>query len=652
MLSEPNYPPTFSVIDVSFNGYTKEEEEANSNDLTGKNASVKDGDVTNTSTTTDTVEMKTTAMTTALPAIVIGFASSIVLCGLFLVASEFLERRKFNKRMETTMIQLSSSASGSGSGSGNLSSQSLKLVAWDEKRKQFRVISTDSSGSVYGGGADESNARIGIHRQIRHEESRNSKDYIPTTTVARIYASSDQSSLYYDESYPSDEGEEESDHQYHHDQHHDQHHNHDQHQHRRSRDDRFSHHHIVIDDMSLTDVSTMTTSLRFDNINVINTPIYDDDDNNHNSEKVTELSDIHRVSDDTKIESLVNLSTIPATKFVSLSSSSSQQQQQIQQPKAVTTAGPTEESTMKENKEEHAANISIAVQQLSESTVSTRRHTLSSFDAGIITTTSISPITSIPEVMADSEDEDDDNDDYNDDDKQLSSNIRSVSEEDESGWSSTIDKSDIDTYSDEDDISIGNKICRSIQGLESSNNKSSTLLGEGCLIAMKKNNGYTVLETEYKIQEKVQQKRADRCRLTSTTSNNQEGREDVDSLVLSCDDTSNTKSTAEYRTHPDYSYSGDDDDDMETGVAPPTNPALVDKSSTNDDPMIDCILVDNNGFHALRKDTTTTIDNDDDDTTHESSTTTRTPTESNYYCELSAERASGSPSSATFTSYV
>ena len=130
---------------MSYNGYV------NSNDLDGNSANVDededdDSTATTTSTTTDTVEMNTTAITTTLPAIVIGFASSIVLCGLFLVASEFFERRKFNKKIETTMIQLSSSDSGS----GNLSSQSLKLVAWDEKRKQFRVISTDSSGSFYG----------------------------------------------------------------------------------------------------------------------------------------------------------------------------------------------------------------------------------------------------------------------------------------------------------------------------------------------------------------------------------------------------------------------------------------------------------------------------------------------------------------------
>jgi hypothetical protein len=621
LLSEPNYPPTFSDIDISYNGHV------NSNDLDENNAYVDededdDSTATTTSTTTDTVEMNTTAMTTTLPAIVIGFASSIVLCGLFLVASEFLERRKFNKRIETTMIQLSSSDSGSGI--GNLSSQSLKLVAWDEKRKQFRVISTDSSGSFYGSGADESNKRIGIHRQICHEESRSSKDYIPTTAAARIDASSDQSSLYYDEVYPSDEEGEESDHQHHHDQHH----------YRHRRDDSFSHHHIVTDDMSLTDVSTMTTSLRFDNIDVINTPIYDDDDNNHNSEKVTELSDIHRVSDDTKIESLVNLSTIPATNFVSLSSLSSQQQQQ--QPKAVTTTGPTEENTMNENKNEHKANINIAVQQLSESTDSSRRHTLSYFDAGI-TTTALSLISPIPEVMADFEDDD------NDDERQLNSNICSISEEDESGWSSTIDKS---YNSDEDGISIGNKSRRSIQGLESSNNKSSILLGEGCLIDMEKNNGYTVLETEYKIQERVQQKEVDHCRLAVTmSSNNQEGREDIDSLVLSRDDTSNTKPTAEYRTHPDYSsYSDDDnedDDDIETGVT---------QSKSNIDPNIDCMLVDNNGFHPLRKDTID-IDNgddDDDDTTHESSTITES---NNYCCELSAEMGPGS-SSTTSTSYV
>ena len=625
---------------MSYNGYV------NNNDLDGNNADVdedEDDDSIASSTTTDTVEMNTTAITTTLPAIVIGFASSIVLCGLFLVASEFLERRKFNKKIETTMIQLSSSDSGS----GNLSSQSLKLVAWDEKRKQFRVISTDSSGSFYGSGADESNKRIGIHRQIRHEESRSSKDYIPTTAVARIYASSDQSSLYYDEVYPSDEEGEKSDHQHHHDQHHNRH----------RRDDCFSHHQIVTDDMSLTDVSTITTSLRFDNIDVINTPIYDDDDNNHNSDKVTELSDIHRVSDDTKIESLVNLSTIPATKFVSLSSLSSQQQQ----PKAVTTTGPTEENTMNENKKEHTADINIAVQQLSESTDSSKRHTLSSFDAGI-TTTALSLILPIPEVMADFEDDDNDNDD---DEKQLNSNICSVSEEDESGWSSTIDKS---YNSDEDGISIGNESRRSIQGLESSNNKSSILLGEGCLIAIEKNNGYTVLETEYKIQERVQQKVADHCYLAVTTSgNNQEGREDIDFLVLSRDDTSNTKSTAEYRTHPDYSYSDDDndnegndnedndndnedndnEDNIETGITPP---------KSNNDPDIDCILVDNNGFHPLQKDAID-IDNgddddDDDDTTHESSTVTRTSTESNNYsCELSAEMSPGS-SSTTFTSYV
>jgi len=745
-LIEPNYyPPTFNVIDVSYNGLTSittatpENNEANNKEVIEKNNYIDndDGSPTVTSTTssssssstTKTVEVNTTAMT-ALPAIVIGFASTIVFCGLFLFMSEFRERRRFNKSMAASMIQMSSDISGSGDDSGDHSSSQkkhLKLVAWDGK--QFRVISnTDSNGGCQG---DESTSRrIGIHRRIQsphHNNNNNNNEesgifLTNTAAAARIYdnnSSSNESSLYYDDSYPSDEERQEEDNDLH------QCHPSPRHCRHRCRDDYFSshNHQIYITDensISFSAVSTMTTSsVRFNNSNIINAPIYDNnnddfDDNDENkndhhrrnSETITELSDIHRVSDDTKIKSLVNLGTIPATtKFVASASV-------VLEDSKVVIMSSNKESTkmmIHENKEQHTSAISLQHHvSNSDPNDNSKRHTLSSFDAGVTSTstttgvaTGITSITSpIPEIMIDTDVEDEDD---NDDEKINSHNNCSFSEEgNEPGWSNTIGKSH--TYSDNSDdenqkVIIGKtshqsrRCCSSsidtIQSIAaestttknnnynksslSSSSSSSILSGEDSLIAIEKNNGYTVLETEYKILEEKWQKVMSRSSAATTTmatmttsskEEEDEGREDVvvvdadSSLALLSYDRSEmttTTSTDEYRTHPDYSSDNDNDDnDYESVFAPPsllttttaTNPSMtvIDKcNNADDDSNNDIILVDNSGFHHHHQESLPKkkimVDNnnddaDDDTITHESSTSHTSTTESNYSYDL------------------
>ena len=327
---------SYNVIDVSFDGYADATNKDTVEDIGATAATISSSSVTISAM----AEIDTSAMNrakTTLPAIVIGFASTIVFCGLFFIVSEFRERREFKKMMmkeaavsSTMMIELSSDTNASNDGvvstrcDHSQSSRPFQLVEWDGK--QFRVVSVESDSSSpctnesYG-------SRLGFHQTSYYNDNEskisgnNSQKHVAGATAAdRIYDSSiDQSSLYYDVHkeyhHPTDNnvaGENIDDNK--------QEYNDVApiHRHGRRTGDYFFNHQIITnydDDESLSAISSLTTSLRLRNI----------------SDNVTELSDGCRVSDEVPIENFINLSHIPATKVVPSSSSSLSRLEELQQ---------------------------------------------------------------------------------------------------------------------------------------------------------------------------------------------------------------------------------------------------------------------------------------------------------------------------------
>ena len=558
-LSESYHPTAFSPIDVSYDGYI------------GTSTDDYYDAVGDSTTGTETVN--TSAPLATLPIFVIGFSGTIVLCGLFLLFSEFRERRKLDKRMMMVIQSLSENSDLSGSYENPTSHYSF--------RGSVNSTGSTTRSIVYG------NESRSAHRS--HEGS-SKIDYVPTAADTCIYDNSDHSSLYYDghhsDYYAAAEGGE----RHHH------HCNHPHHYHRseqrylshRDRDrDRYQHPAFLQlyrpDDGSLSAVSTLTPSF-----SVINTPIYDNDVNHHReSQQTMELSDIHRVPTDTKLQSLVELGTIPATFAAaavtstaaspSLSPSSSQQQHSALRnardlaaaAAAVSvTVGPTvqvvERSSKKENNNKmDYSGMDFPLQQLSGSgTCGGRRYTLSDFDAGIA-----SPIV---ETMAD------DNDGNTE-----RIGLRSIAEEDDSGWISYSNDEKSDESSSYfyycDNMSGG--ITYPEGSIDPSYFKTTELLGEGSLMTMAKLNGYTTLETEYKI---IQDERRRRRRREDDNDDDDDYDDDdddidididIDSLILPSVDASTMTPTHDYRIHPDII---DNDVNVDNFSSPPD----MDKSNS------------------------------------------------------------------------
>ena len=336
LFNDRSLTESYNVIDVSFDGYADATNKDTVEDIGATAATISSSSVTISAM----AEIDTSAMNrakTTLPAIVIGFASTIVFCGLFFIVSEFRERREFKKMMmkeaavsSTMMIELSSDTNASNDGvvstrcDHSQSSRPFQLVEWDGK--QFRVVSVESDSSSpctnesYG-------SRLGFHQTSYYNDNEskisgnNSQKHVAGATAAdRIYDSSiDQSSLYYDVHkeyhHPTDNnvaGENIDDNK--------QEYNDVApiHRHGRRTGDYFFNHQIITnydDDESLSAISSLTTSLRLRNI----------------SDNVTELSDGCRVSDEVPIENFINLSHIPATKVVPSSSSSLSRLEELQQ---------------------------------------------------------------------------------------------------------------------------------------------------------------------------------------------------------------------------------------------------------------------------------------------------------------------------------
>ncbi len=170
--------PTFSIIDVSYDDYPSadtvyepmaNEDKKSSNTFAGES---------------EPVTPPPTLVT--LPIFVIGFSGTIVICGLFMLYSEFRARRKFDK--DVIMLIQSLSSNSSIAFSNGRSSQSSSAISPDPQNSKRTLDSM--FGSVYADGDS----------CTRESEKDN---YVPIIPVCICDNSTENlSSLYYDVNHP------------------------------------------------------------------------------------------------------------------------------------------------------------------------------------------------------------------------------------------------------------------------------------------------------------------------------------------------------------------------------------------------------------------------------------------------------------------
>ena len=310
-MTETNYRPTFSVIDVSYGDHVPALPDFITVDYEGRSES------NSLRTESEIVTPPSTLVT--LPIFVIGFSGTIVLCGLIMLYSEFRARRKFDKDVLMLIQSLSGNSSSAFSSRESFRSSVLSMDQYHSERTISSIY-----GDIYRGddicrkGSDKENC-----------------DHIVSVCVSD--SSDDISPLCYNVHRPENSdfaiaekavvvarnGENWSN-------------NHgfdpsadsfvcDQNLHR-DREIMF----YRSEDSSLSIASTITKSLPLDCWPKNKCSNYDVDSNVQSNEsngcKIMELTEIHRVSTGIALESLVDLGTIPATPIatssIKLSSSS------------------------------------------------------------------------------------------------------------------------------------------------------------------------------------------------------------------------------------------------------------------------------------------------------------------------------------------
>ena len=295
-LSESNSRPTFSVIDISYDGYAA----VSSDDKPMDYEDLSDGYTSRGSEARTESEIMTTSSALAtLPIFVIGFSGTIVLCGLVMLLSEFRRRRKFDKDMIMLIQSLSENSSSAFSSRRTSESTSLSIDHHNLKSTLCSIF-----GDLYTG-ADDSSPREG------EEEC-----HFPTVPVCVCDGSNYSSSLcdgYHPEYYYCAEATAVEEGQR-------QHHNQsfersgqpflcNQNPHR-NREVLF----YRSEESSFSVASTITRSLPLDHQtrNLRTNDVMDSPAQNNDC-KIMELTEINRVSTGIALESLVELGTISAT---------------------------------------------------------------------------------------------------------------------------------------------------------------------------------------------------------------------------------------------------------------------------------------------------------------------------------------------------
>jgi hypothetical protein len=177
-LSESNFRPTFSVIDVSYDGYIA----VSSDDKPMDYEDLSDGYTSRGSETRTESEIMAPSSTLAtLPIFVIGFSGTIVLCGLIMLFSEFRQRRQFDKDVIMLIQSLPENSS------SRRSSESSSLST-DHRNLKSTLCSI--FGDMYTG-ADDSGPRRGKEEH-----------YFPTVQVCVYDGSNNSLSLCYDGYHP------------------------------------------------------------------------------------------------------------------------------------------------------------------------------------------------------------------------------------------------------------------------------------------------------------------------------------------------------------------------------------------------------------------------------------------------------------------
>ena len=278
--------PTFSIIDVSYDDYSPSDSEYEQMANEDKSTSyIFTGE-------SEPVTPPPTLVT--LPIFVIGFSGTIVICGLFMLYSEFRARRNFNKDMIMLIQSISSNSSIAFSNERSLQSSAISTDPQNSKRTLDSIF-----GPIH---ADADSCT----------RERQKENYVPIIPCICDSSTENLSSLYYDVNHPEQfyckkaveaavaawKG---------------QNRNSKNHPDRLFLEDHRDWEILFYrseDSTSMSVASTITKSLPLDcgtkNVD------YPPQCNESNDCKIMELTEIHRVSTGITIESLVELGTISA----------------------------------------------------------------------------------------------------------------------------------------------------------------------------------------------------------------------------------------------------------------------------------------------------------------------------------------------------
>ncbi len=244
-LTKAKYRPTFSVVDISYDDFAQ--------DLPGFKTEAFAGSSNTKTFRTDSERVTLRSTMVTLPIIVIGFSSTIVVCALFVIISEFRARRKYGRDV---MTDSSSGTCNNMKSSASSAQPSYRNVSGNSKSSDIDGVFLHNGSNI--NGSDEQNDdECGINHV-----SANDQPFLCDKNLHR-----DREIYFY-----------------------------------RS------------EDSSMSIASTITGSLPSQSRtqNIYSSPSRC---NKIRDCKIMELTDIHRVSTSMDLEDLVELSTISATKF-------------------------------------------------------------------------------------------------------------------------------------------------------------------------------------------------------------------------------------------------------------------------------------------------------------------------------------------------